>query len=73
MWMPNAEQGHMQLRKRIYGKSHDGEKGLGSGFMRQEQAGKWETERERAELEVPLIGKGSEFKWIGKKSGIMVI
>lgn len=47
MWMPNAEQGHMQLRKRIYGKSHDGEKGLGSGFMRQEQAGKWETERER--------------------------
>ena len=29
-----------------------------------------EGERERSEFEVPLTGEGSEFKWIGKRSGI---
>lgn len=57
--MLSADQGHVQSRKRTYGKSQDGEEGLVSGVMMQKQEGKGKgRERERSEFEVPLIGEG---------------
>lgn len=49
--MSSAEQGHMQSRKRMYGRNPDGEEAFGSGFMMQEQAGRKETEKEGEEEE----------------------